>query len=88
MRKPGLGERRLLSVVGKERLRRILKVMLDEKEFLSPYGIRALSRFHLDQPYMLRVDGHVHRVDYEPAESRTALFGGTTGAYDVGRSCA
>ena len=57
MRRPGKGERRLLSIVGRERLRRILKVMLDEKEFLSPYGIRALSRYHLDNPYMLQVNG-------------------------------
>jgi hypothetical protein len=78
MRRPGMGERRLLSIVGKERLRRILKVMLDEQEFLSPYGIRALSRFHLEHPYMLGVDGHVHRVGYEPAESSTGLFGGNS----------
>jgi hypothetical protein len=78
MRRPGMGERRLLSIVGRERLRRILKVMLDEKEFLSPYGIRALSRYHLDNPYMLPVDGHVHRVDYEPAESSSPLFGGNS----------
>jgi len=78
MRKPGLGERRLLSLVGKERLRRVLKVMLDEGEFLSPYGIRAVSRFHLEAPYMLNVNGHVHRVDYEPAESSTGLFGGNS----------
>ena len=78
MRRPGMGERRLLSIVGKERLRRILKVMLDEGEFLSPYGIRALSRYHLEHPYMLGVDGHVHRVDYEPAESSTGLFGGNS----------
>jgi len=78
MRRPGMGERRLLSIVGKERLRRILKVMLDEREFLSPYGIRALSRYHLEHPYMLGVDGHVHRVDYEPAESSTGLFGGNS----------
>jgi mannosylglycerate hydrolase MGH1-like protein/glycosyl hydrolase family 63 len=78
MRRPGMGERRLLSIVGKERLRRILKVMLDEREFLSPYGIRALSRFHLEHPYMLGVDGHMHRVDYEPAESTTGLFGGNS----------
>jgi mannosylglycerate hydrolase MGH1-like protein/glycosyl hydrolase family 63 len=78
MRKPGMGERRLLSIVGKERLRRILKLMLDEKEFLSPYGIRALSQFHLEHPYMLSVDGNVHRVDYEPAESSTGLFGGNS----------
>ncbi len=78
MRRPGMGERRLLSIVGRERLRRILKVMLDEKEFLSPYGIRALSQYHLDNPYMLQVDGHVHRVDYEPAESSSPLFGGNS----------
>ena len=52
--------------------------MLDEKEFLSPYGIRALSRYHLDNPYMLQVNGHVHRVDYEPAESSSPLFGGNS----------
>jgi hypothetical protein len=75
---PGRGERRLLSIVGPERLRRILKVMLDENEFLSPYGIRALSRFHKDHPYTLAVNGAVHRVDYEPAESTTALFGGNS----------
>jgi len=78
MRRPGMGERRLLSIVGKERLRRILKVMLDEREFLSPYGIRALSRFHLEHPYILGLDGHIHRVDYEPAESCTDLFGGNS----------
>jgi len=78
MRRPGMGERRLLSIVGKERLRRILKVMLDESEFLSPYGIRAVSRYHLGNPYMLQVNGHVHRVDYEPAESSTGLFGGNS----------
>ncbi|HEU0005917.1 MAG TPA: glucosidase, partial [Terriglobia bacterium] len=78
MRRPGMGERRLLSIVGKERLRRVLKVMLDESEFLSPYGIRAVSRYHLENPYMLQVNGHVHRVDYEPAESSTSLFGGNS----------
>ena len=78
MRRPGMGERRLLSLVGKERLRRILKVMLDEREFLSPYGIRALSRYHLANPYLLHVNGDVHRVDYEPAESSTGLFGGNS----------
>jgi hypothetical protein len=78
MRRPGMGERRLLSIVGKERLRRILKLMLDEQEFFSPYGIRALSRFHLEHPYVLGLDGHVHRVDYEPAESSTDLFGGNS----------
>ena len=52
--------------------------MLDEREFLSPYGIRALSAIHRDQPYRLDVDGHEYRVDYEPAESTTALFGGNS----------
>jgi Glycosyl hydrolase family 63 C-terminal domain len=78
MRRPGMGERRLLSIVGKERLRRVLKLMLDENEFFSPYGIRALSRYHREHPYMLQVDGHVHRVDYELAESSTGLFGGNS----------
>jgi hypothetical protein len=56
----------------------VLKVMLDEEEFLSPYGIRALSRFHLNNPYMLGVNGTAHRVDYEPAESSAGLFGGNS----------
>jgi hypothetical protein len=78
MRTPGMEERRLLSVVTEDRLRRVLKVMLDENEFLSPYGIRALSRFHHDNPYKLGVNGTEHRVDYEPAESSTGLFGGNS----------
>jgi len=78
MRTPGRGERRLLSIVGPERLRRILKMMLDEREFLSPYGIRAVSRFHRDQPYSLSVNGTEHRVNYEPAESTSGLFGGNS----------
>jgi mannosylglycerate hydrolase MGH1-like protein/glycosyl hydrolase family 63 len=78
MRTPGMGERRLLSIATQDQLRRILKFMLDEREFLSPYGIRALSRFHQDQPYKLAVDGHEYRVDYEPAESSTGLFGGNS----------
>jgi hypothetical protein len=78
MRTPGMEERRLLSVVTQDRLRRVLKVMLDENEFLSPYGIRALSRFHKESPYKLGVNGTEHRVDYEPAESSTGLFGGNS----------
>jgi Mannosylglycerate hydrolase MGH1-like glycoside hydrolase domain len=78
MRTPGMDERRLLSVVSQDRLRRVLKVMLDEDEFLSPYGIRALSRYHKDHPYILNVNGMDHRVDYEPAESSTGLFGGNS----------
>jgi len=78
MRTPGNAERRLLSIVNQDQLRRVLRVMLDENEFLSPYGIRAISRFHKDQPYVLHVDGMEHRVDYEPAESSTGLFGGNS----------
>jgi hypothetical protein len=78
MRTTGRGERRLLSIVTPDQLRSVLKVMLDEREFLSSYGIRALSRVHKDRPYVLSVDGHEHRVDYEPAESSTGLFGGNS----------
>jgi hypothetical protein len=78
MRTPGLGERRLLSVVAGDRLQRVLAYLLDENEFLSPYGIRALSRHHRDHPYVLPVDGHDYRVDYEPGESSTGLFGGNS----------
>jgi hypothetical protein len=70
--------RRLLSILNPERLRRVLRVMLDETEFLSPYGIRALSRYHLKHPYVLRTDGAVYSVCYEPAESTTGLFGGNS----------
>jgi hypothetical protein len=75
MRSEGMGERRLLSIVDQDRLRCILKYMLDEREFLSPYGIRALSEFHQENPYALHVNGTEHRVDYEPGESSTGLFG-------------
>ena len=74
----GLGERRLLSILNPERLRRVLKVMLDEKEFLSPYGVRSLSRAHRERPYTMHVDGTEYRVDYEPAESQTGAFGGNS----------
>jgi hypothetical protein len=72
------GVRRLLSLVNRPQLKRILERMLDESEFLSPYGIRALSRFHADHPYEVAVNGQVSRVDYEPAESRTGTFGGNS----------
>jgi hypothetical protein len=78
MRTTGHGKRRLLSVVNRDQLRRVLAVMLDENEFLSPYGIRALSRVHKDHPYKLVLDGGERRVDYEPAECRTGLFGGNS----------
>jgi hypothetical protein len=70
--------RRLLSIVSPERLPRVLRVMLDEREFLSSYGIRALSQFHRDHPYVLAFDGHEYRVTYQPAESDTGLFGGNS----------
>jgi hypothetical protein len=72
------GTRRLLSIVGRERLPRILKYMLDEDEFLSPHGIRALSRYHRDHPYVFHISGTDHRVDYEPAESSSSMFGGNS----------
>ena len=78
MRTPGMGERRLLSIATQDQLRQMLKYMLDEREFLSPYGIRALSQIHRDHPYHLFVNGMDHRVDYEPAESSTGLFGGNS----------
>jgi len=71
-------KRRLLSLVSSDRLERVLGYMLDEREFLSPYGIRALSQYHRDHPYVLNVNGMEHRVDYEPAESSTGLFGGNS----------
>ncbi|HLX86118.1 MAG TPA: hypothetical protein VKR59_19615 [Terriglobales bacterium] len=74
----GMGNRRLLSIADEEQLRRILHYMLDEREFLSPYGIRALSQYHRDHPYRLNVHGMEHRVDYEPGESSTGLFGGNS----------
>lgn len=74
----GTKERRLLSIIEQDKLRRILSKMLDENEFLSPYGIRAISRFHKDNPYIFHVNGHEHRVDYEPAESTSQLFGGNS----------
>jgi hypothetical protein len=72
------GVRRLLSLVSRKQLKRVLSRMLDETEFLSPYGVRALSRYHLDHPFEVTVDGHVNSVQYEPAESTTALFGGNS----------
>ena len=72
------GVRRLLSLVNRKQLRRVLARMLDENEFLSPYGVRALSRFHQNHPYEVQVDGNISRVQYEPAESVTSLFGGNS----------
>ncbi len=74
----GVAERGIMALVNPERLRRILTKMLDEGEFLSPYGIRSLSRFHEKHPYVLRVQGQEYRVDYLPAESNTGMFGGNS----------
>ena len=70
--------KRLMALVNRDRLRRILKYMLDETEFLSPYGVRSVSRFHRENPYRLNIDGVEHRVDYEPGESQSGLFGGNS----------
>ena len=72
------GVRRLLSLANRDQLRRVLVRMLDESEFLSDYGIRALSRYHLNNPYEVDVNGQISRVTYEPAESTTGLFGGNS----------
>ena len=77
-RKIGAHGRRLFSVLDERKLRRVLAIMLDEKEFLSPYGIRSLSRYHADHPYVLHVGGQDYRVSYLPAESDTGMFGGNS----------
>jgi hypothetical protein len=74
----GVGERGMMALVNEERLRRILHKMLDENEFLSEYGIRALSRYHASHPFVTHVGGQEYRVDYLPAESNSGLFGGNS----------
>jgi hypothetical protein len=75
---PGTGERRLLSLLRGHRMKALLTKMLDPKEFLSDYGVRSLSRYHLQNPYIFRAGGHQLSVDYEPSESRSRLFGGNS----------
>jgi hypothetical protein len=78
--KPGVKGRRLLAVVNEEKLRRILTRMLDEERFLSPHGVRSLSRWHLEMPFILTLDRgrEIYQVQYEPAESTTGMFGGNS----------
>jgi len=74
----GVAERGIIALLNPEQLRRILSKMLDENEFLSPYGIRSLSKFHERNPYVLHAGGQEYRVDYLPAESNTGMFGGNS----------
>jgi len=76
--KPGHGGRHLAAVLSETKLRRVLATMLDEKEFLSPYGLRSISRYHAEHPYVFRVGDQEHRVSYLPAESDTGMFGGNS----------
>jgi hypothetical protein len=74
----GHGDRLMASVLNERNLRRVLSVMLDENEFFSPYGIRSVSCYHADHPYVFRVGDQEHRVSYLPAESDTGVFGGNS----------
>jgi hypothetical protein len=76
--KQGVAGRRLASILDETRLRRVLAKMLDENEFLSPYGLRSLSRYHADHPYIIQAGGQEYRVSYLPAESDTGMFGGNS----------
>jgi hypothetical protein len=76
--KPGVADRRLASILDEGKLRRVLAKMLDESEFLSPYGIRSLSRYHAEHPYVFKTGGQEFRVSYLPAESDTGMFGGNS----------
>lgn len=77
-RKLGVAGRRLGSILDENKLRRVLAKMLDEGEFLSPYGLRSLSRYHADHPYVMHAGGQEYRVSYLPAESDTGMFGGNS----------
>jgi len=75
---PGQQSRRLLSIVNRERIQRVLQLMLDKNEFLSDFGIRSVSKYHKDHPYSFYVDGQAHTISYQPAESESGLFGGNS----------
>ena len=75
---PGVHNTLILGLVRTDQLRRMLAYMLDESEFLSPYGVRSVSKYHLDHPLVLQIDGQEYRLDYEPGESTTDLFGGNS----------
>ncbi len=77
-RRPGVSGRRLAAILDESKLRRVLAKMLDEDEFLGPYGLRSLSRFHADHPYVIQAGGQEYRVAYLPAESDTGMFGGNS----------
>ena len=74
----GYGGRRMAAILNESKLRKVLSKMLDENEFLSPYGIRALSRYHAEHPYVFRIGAQEYRVSYLPAESDTGMFGGNS----------
>ena len=74
----GYKERRLFSILNKKKLERVLAYMLDENEFLGPHGIRSLSRYHLEHPFVFHVGGQEYKVQYLPAESNTGMFGGNS----------
>jgi hypothetical protein len=76
--KPGVAGRHLGSILDETRLRRVLAKMLDENEFLSPFGIRSLSRYHADHPFVIHTGGQEYRVSYLPAESDSGMFGGNS----------
>jgi len=74
----GYGDRRLLSVCNKKKVEQVLKYMLDENEFFGPYGIRSLSKYHQQHPFVFNLSGHEYKVEYLPAESNTGMFGGNS----------
>ena len=78
MRTPGVEGRRILSIVDRDKLTRMLGFMLDEEKFLSPYGIRSISKCHDKNPFTLKLNGDEFSVDYEPGESKSRLFGGNS----------